>query len=83
LREENEKLSNELINAKKLIKWLQSYGNYLKSFSNNCKCHQNINNQIIINLLQNQFKSISKFEKQNIDQNINQIIYFYFNSDKN
>ena len=70
LKEENNRLLNELLLTQKCVHLLEKYRNCLISFSNNCKCHQNINNKNIINLLENEYKSVFNNNEKQSENNI-------------
>jgi len=80
LKEENNRLLNQLLFAQKCIKLFENYRNFLNSFCNNCKCDQNIRNKLTFNDLENQYKSVFnnqinlKFEEVVIEKNNNKII---------
>jgi hypothetical protein len=69
LREENKRLSNELLFAQKCIQLLEKYRNCLKSFDNNCNCDQNISNKNTFNLLENEYKIFFNKIIETIDEN--------------
>jgi len=79
LREENDRLLSQLIDAEKCIKLLDKYRNYLNTV---CKCNENIENQLTLNDLENQYKSLpihknqfkTELSQQVIDINLNQDI---------
>ncbi len=63
LREENKRLSNELLFAQKCIQLLKSYRNSLISFTNDCNCNQNYKSkQFLFNLLEDEYKCLFKSE---------------------
>jgi hypothetical protein len=75
LREENKRLSNELLFAQKCIQLLEKYRNCLKSFDNNCNCDQNISNKNTFNLLENEYKIFfNNNNNKQTDYEINKII---------
>jgi hypothetical protein len=74
LKEENKRLSNELLFAQKCIQLLEKYRNCLKSFNNNCNCDQNINNKNKFNLLENEYKVVFNNNNKQIDYEINKNI---------
>jgi hypothetical protein len=63
LKEENKRLSNELLFAQKCIKLLEKYRNCLKSFNNNCNCDQNINNKLFFKNLEKEFEYVFNSSK--------------------
>jgi hypothetical protein len=71
LSEENNRLLNELLFAKKCIELLKSYRNYLNVFSNECNCNPIINNKLVLNAFENSFKFLFESKEfESIEQRV-------------
>jgi hypothetical protein len=65
LKQQNNRLKNELLLAQKCVHLLEKYRNCLISFSNNCKCNENINNKLVFHSLEkdfNEYQSLRTIE---------------------
>jgi hypothetical protein len=60
LREENERLVNQLLFAQKCMKLFENYRNLLNDFSNDCKCDENFEIKLKLYDLEKQYKSLVK-----------------------
>jgi hypothetical protein len=64
LKEENNRLLDELLYAKKCVKLLENYRNFAKNFLNKCECNLKIDNKIKLIELENEFQLIFNNNKQ-------------------
>ena len=62
LNEENKRLFAELKSSEKCVKLLQSYRKCLLSLSENCNCNPMVNNNVMITILENEYKTLFKTE---------------------
>jgi len=77
IKQENSNISTDVTFQQKCINLLNSYRNYYKEVTNNCKCDEKIGNQLKLNDLENQYRSVfyihtnEKVEQKS--QNINSV----------
>ena len=65
LKQQNNRLKNELLLAQKCVHLLEKYRNCLMHFSLHCKCDENINNKLVFHLLEkdlNEYQSLRTIE---------------------
>jgi hypothetical protein len=58
MKDENNRLLAQIDFLNKCFLLFEKYRNYLKVLSNNCKCDQNIENEVLFNNLENEYKSL-------------------------
>jgi hypothetical protein len=58
MKDENNRLLAQIDFLNKCFLLFEKYRNYLKVFSNNCNCDLNIQNKVLFNNLENQYKSL-------------------------
>ncbi len=80
LKEENNRLLDELLYAKKCVKLLENYRNFIKNFLNRCECNLKIDNKIKLIELENEFELIFNNNKRT---QINNQLIVDKNNDKN
>jgi len=73
LKEENNRLSKQLLFAEKCFELFEKFRNCLNSYNNNCKCITNSNNKLIYNYLENEYKSVSEEYEKQIRNNVKSI----------
>jgi hypothetical protein len=69
LTQENNRLFNQLLFAKKFIKLFENYRNFLNQLLIDYKCDQNNENKLKFNELENEFKTIFNNNSEEIDPN--------------
>ena len=79
LREENNRLLNELLLTQKYIELLEKYRNNYKNLINICKCNEN-NNKLLINDLENEYKRVFNNEivfenNKSFETNDNKVLF--------